>query len=564
MKFSAYPYPSMDIESFQRDFRAHVLNFQQSQTADEQIRHFNEITQMRNHFRTVEAIMYIRHTIDTNDDYYNQENELFDRIYPLFSEVENEFFEALLASTHRETLEKKLGARIFQVAEIAKKTFSPEIIEDLQLENQWASKFVKLTSSAAIPFHGEELNLSQIASYLESPDRSIRKEAFQATAGFFSDNESAYDEIYDQLVKIRDQMAKKLGFKNFIELGYARMGRVDYDADDVANYRRQIAEDIVPLAAQVFDQQQKRLGLNSLKYYDELYRFDTGNARPIGDEKFLLEAATKMYRSLSEETGRFFDSMLEGDLFDLSAKKGKAGGGYCAYIPEYKAPFIFANFNGTSGDVGVLTHEAGHAFQAFQSQHLEAVELREPTYETAEIHSMSMEFFTWPWMEDFFGDNAEKYRYTHLVDAITFLPYGACVDEFQHLVYEHPEATPAERKEMWHQTEQKYMPWRDYDGHPLMEQGGFWFKQGHIFSVPFYYIDYTLAQVCALQFFVQMHDDREKAWRSYLDLCSLGGSESFTHLLKKAGLENPFDDGSIRKLIPTIEEYFDRTDDTSL
>lgn len=235
---------------------------------------------------------------------------------------------------------------------------------------------------------------------------------------------------------------------------------------------------------------------------------------------------------------------------DLVSRPNKRVGGYCAPLPDYKAPFIFANFNGTSGDVDVLTHEAGHAFAGMvSSKHNELMELNAPTLDACEIHSMSMEFFTYPWMELFFGESAQKYREKHLVDALLFVPYGVCVDEFQHIVYENPDLSPEARRGAWRALEKKYLPHRDYDGDAYMEAGGFWQKQHHIYSAPFYYIDYTLASMSAFEFFGRMQEDRERAWADYMALCEAGGTLPYTGLLKLANLSSPFEEGGVKRAI---------------
>ena len=231
------------------------------------------------------------------------------------------------------------------------------------------------------------------------------------------------------------------------------------------------------------------------------------------------------------------------------------------YFPKYKAPFIFSNFNGTSADVDVLTHEFGHAFQGYMSRNISIPDYRSPTLEACEMHSMSMEFLTYPWMELFFGENAEKYRYSHLVDAICFIPYGATVDEFQHWVYENPEATHQERCEAYKRIEEKYLPHKKYDDVEIYNKGRFWMKQRHIIESPFYYIDYTLAQVVAFQFFVEDLKNHQKAWKKYVRLCKLGGKYPFTELLKQAHLNNPFVDGTVKKIIAPLKKYLKSIDD---
>ena len=278
---------------------------------------------------------------------------------------------------------------------------------------------------------------------------------------------------------------------------------------------------------------------------------------PHGEPEWILEQGVRMYDELSPETKEFFDMMVEKDLLDLVNKDGKQGGGYCTYINDYKVPFIFSNFNGTSGDIDVLTHEVGHAFQVYKSRHIEIPELAFPTYESCEIHSMSMEFFCWPWMDLFFKEDVDKYKYSHLAGAITFIPYGVLVDEYQHFVYDNPTATKEERKAEWRRLEKQYLPHKDYEGCDFLERGGWWHQQGHVFGNPFYYIDYTLAQICALQFWKRMNNNDEKAWTDYLALCDVGGSKSFVELVKVGNLKSPFEDGCVGSVIADIKAWLD-------
>jgi len=399
--------------------------------------------------------------------------------------------------------------------------------------------------------------------FLQSLDRDTRHRAQLKTSKFFEENEKELDEIYDEMVKLRHKIAKTLGYENYIQLGYDRLGRTDYNHQDVKNYRNQIFTEVVPVVQELIQRKAKRIGIEEPKSYDLALSFKTGNPTPKGGVEWQVNVAKNMYQEMSKETGEFFNFMLDHELLELDSKPGKAGGGYCTYIPKYHSPFIFANFNGTSHDVDVLTHEAGHAFQIYSSKDL-IPSYRWPTMEAAEIHSMSMEFLAWPWINGFFKEDTEKYQFYHLDSSLSFLPYGAAVDEFQHGVYQNPEMTPDERKTLWRNIEKKYLPFKDYDDDHFMDKGTYWFKQGHIFSVPFYYIDYTLAQVLAFQFFVSSQENHQKALEKYISLCRLGGSKSFVELVESTGLNNPFKKGTIKSVIEPIKAFLDQINDQEL
>ena len=564
MNFNDYKYEHLDLEKIKGQFSELIDNFERAKNVERQIEAFDKIIKLRNHIETMQTLVSIRHSIDTNDEFYDKENEYMDEISPILFGFTNDFYKALVNSKFKNELIKKYGKLLFDLAENTLKVFSNEIIPDAQEENRLSSKYSKLIASAKIDFDGKELNLSQMVPYTQSKDRNVRIEAAKKVAQFFAENQEEFDNIYDSLVKVRTEMAQKMGYKNYVEFGYKQLSRLEYDAKMVEGYRNQVLENIVPLHTELRKRQEKRLGVEKLRFYDEAIKFNSGNADPHGSPEWILNHGKTMYKELSKETYEFFTFMTENNLLDLLSKKGKMSGGYCTYIPKYKAPFIFANFNGTAHDIDVLTHEAGHAFQVYQSRGFEVPEYLWPTYEACEIHSMSMEFLTWPWMDLFFQNDTEKYKFIHLSEALLFIPYGVTVDEFQHWVYENPEVTPQERREKWLEIEKKYLPTRDYGEVDELKNGIFWFRQGHIFSSPFYYIDYTLAQVCAFQFWIKSREDREKAWQDYLNLCKLGGSKSFFELMKSANLKNPFEEGTLAAVIPKIKEYLDSVDDINL
>ncbi|WP_246943942.1 M3 family oligoendopeptidase [Bacillus pinisoli] len=564
MRFEEFDYKRPNLEEIEKIVCALLEQFDHANSAVEQNAIMKQINAIRNDYSTMYNICYVRHTIDTTDEFYQSENDFFDEANPIMQKITTSFYKKLVASPYRSELETKWGSHLFNLAELELKTFSPDIIEDLQAENKLSSEYTKLVASAKLTFNGEEKTLAQLYPFTITKDRSVRKQASELYYGFFAENTEQFDEIYDKLVKVRTKIAKKLGYDNFVTLGYDRMLRTDYGAEDVKRFRDQVKEFIVPLATKLKERQRERIGVEQLYYYDEGFNFESGNPEPKGSPEWIVENGKTMYNELSPETSEFFDYMIDNNLMDLVAKKGKASGGYCTYIANYKSPFIFSNFNGTSGDIDVLTHEAGHAFQVYSSREYEVPEYNWPTFEACEIHSMSMEFFTWPWMEKFFKEDTEKYKFSHLSSALLFLPYGVAVDEFQHFVYGNPDATPQERKEQWTKLEEKYLPHRNHGENQYLLNGGFWQKQSHIYTSPFYYIDYTLAQICAFQFWVRARENNDAAWKDYYTLCQEGGSKPFTELVKVANLHSPFEHGSVQAVVTEIESYLNQVNDKEL
>lgn len=561
MKFKDYKYERPNYEEIKKSFLELVDKIKNASTYDEQKLHINQLNNIRKHIETMSTLASIRNSINTADEFYDEEQNYWDEQGPLYTELNSDFYKVIVNSKFKDEIKKDYSEQFYKICEYSLKSFSPEIISDLQEENKLMSKYTKLLASAKINFKGEELNLSGLYKYMLSSDRNEREQSSKAYYNYFGEHEEEFDEIYDQLVHIRHNMAKKLGFKNFVELGYIRMDRTDYNPEMVVNLRKQILEYIVPLCNKLYEKQAKRLNLDKLTYIDENLEFLDGNATIKGDSDYIIENGIKMYQELSQETKEFFDFMLENELMDLETKHNKSAGGYCTYIPDYKAPFIFSNFNKTSEDMDVLTHEAGHAFQLYMSRDIDMQEINFPTLDSCEIHSMSMEFITYPWMDTFFKEDSDKYKFAHLTSAIKFLPYGVVVDEFQHVVYDNPNMTSDERKKVWRDLEKKYLPHRDYEDNEILERGCWFFKQGHIFKDPFYYIDYVLAQICAFQFLKKMEEDRTSGWEDYLRICKVGGTQSFLQIVKTGNLISPFDDKCIEYIIKNLEtniEKFER------
>lgn len=549
MLFEEMPLRCPSVSRIEAKIRVLTDYLENAQTKEDAIKAVNKYFKIQNEVNTDFTIISINFTLNTQDPKIKKYNDTIDEISPIVNNYFKKFEEAMVKSKFRQDLENKFGKLLFVQIENGFKCFDEKIIPLLQEENKLVSDYQALLASAKIEYKGETLNLSQIGKYMSDKDPEVRVESAKLYYGFLSEHDEEIGIIYDKLVKLRDKMAKELGYSNYIEFGYLRLGRVDYNAQMVAGYREQIKRDVVPVVYKLRKNQAKRLGYKNPIFLDYNLFFEDGNAKPAGDTKYLVDCAQQMYNEMGTESGEFFKFMVDNHLMDLDAKAGKAGGGYMTFIPRYKSPFIFANSNGTSSDVDTLTHEVGHAFQGYLCRNVKIPNYQMPTLEACEIDSMSMEFFAYPWMNLFFKDGADKYRFAHLDGAISFLPYGAEVDEFQHFVYEHPELTHKERCAKWAELEKVYRPWLNFKGFEYLENGGWWVRQSHIFASPFYYIDYTLAQVLALQFKCEMDKNRERAWKKYIKLLKMGGKYPFLTLVEKDHLRNPFVDGNVKKVI---------------
>ena len=555
MKFKDMPYERVDFTQVEKEMQELMTAFERAASGEEQFEIHKKYYDLSDRVNTLMTIAMIRFNGNTSDEFYTKEQEYYDEQVPVYSNLVLEYQKKFYESPYRAYLEDKIGPVAFKNIELARKAMDEKLIPLMQEENSLVMEYDKLIAGAKIQFDGKELNLSLMRPYTISQDRSVREAAWKATSAFFEDNGEKLDEIYDKLVKNRTAQAKTMGYENYLELGYYRMNRNCYGKEEVEAFRRQVKEYLVPFAEKLHQRRRERIGVEHLMYYDENVYFPNGNPAPIGTPEQILAAGQKMYSELSAETKEFFDFMQENELFDVLGRKNKRAGGYMTYLPLYQAPFIFANFNGTSGDVDVITHECGHAFQGYLSGKDPIREHADITMETAEIHSMSMEFFAEKWIPLFFGDRAKDYVDMHLEDAAAFIPYGCMVDEFQHIVYENPDMTPAERKAAWRKLEEEYKPHLDYGDNKYLNEGGYWQRQHHIYSSPLYYIDYCLAQTCALQYKVKMDADFNEAWKSYLKLCRLSASDFFTNMIKEVGLNSPFEAGCLKNIVEKLEKY---------
>ena len=558
MKFSEMPYVRPNLEEIKASFGRILERIEAAGSAQEQIDAYMDCERESKAINTACTLAYVRHTIDTKDEFYDKENDYVDEIGPAIQELNQKVNMALLGSKFRGELEEKLGKLLFTNLEISVRTMKPEIMDLMQEENKLQSEYQKLYASAMVEWEGQTLPLPKLGPFKQSPDRAVRKAAYETEGRWFDSHQAELDELYSKLIKNRTAQAKAMGYENYIPLGYDRMRRNCWGPKECAAFREQIARDMVPVVARVKKDQEQRLGVDKLKFYDDVLLFPDGNANPQGTPDEILAAGLEMYRELSPETKEFAEFLFGNELLDVLSKDGKAPGGYCTEFADYEAPFIFSNFNGTSGDVDVLTHEAGHAFAAYRAMRSGCLSaLEQPTMEGCETHSMSMEFLTSPWHEKFFGPLTRKYEVGHCEDALIFIPYGCMVDEFQHLMYENPDLTPAQRNETWLKLEKKYRPWIDFEDLPFYGRGAGWQRQLHIYLYPLYYIDYCMAQTMAFQFWMASMENREDAWKRYLAFVDIAGTKTFEEAAQAVGMKLPYAPGCIKEIGEAISKWID-------
>ena len=557
MKFTEMPYQRPDVAALKASMEAVAARITNASCAQEQIDAFEAYTKDSVQWNTLQSLSYVRNTVNTKDEFYAAEREYFDTVGPELQEVSQKIDAALLDSPFRGELEAHYGTLMFQNMEISRRSFKPELIPLMQEESKLEMQYQKLYAGMTVEFDGQTMPLPMLGKYKESADRAVRRAAFEAEGKVFDAHQAELDEIYDKLVKNRNAQGRLVGYENYIQLGYDRLGRNCYGKAELSAFREQIAAELVPIIAQVKEAQRKRIGVDRLCIYDDKFRFTDGNAMPEGTPEEILAAGKAMYQALSPETKEFIEAMFDGELFDVLSRDGKAPGGYCTMFPAYKTPFIFSNFNGTAGDVDVLTHEAGHAFAFYRALHNPAVHpaLQQPTIEACECHSMSMEFLTQDYHKNFFGKATAKYELQHCEDSLDFIPYGCMIDEFQHRMYENENLTPAERNAVWQELEHKYRPWLDMDHLPFYSRYSHWQWKLHVYLHPLYYIDYCMAQTVAFQIWTLSLKDRAAAWKKYLAFVDAAGTKTFAQLCRDAGLRIPYEPGTMHDIGAGISEW---------
>jgi len=555
MKVSELKYERVSLESVTGEIEKNLAIIRSAGSAGEVLKAREKLLEIMEEFSTAKSIAHMRYTLNTADEFYLREMEYYDEAGPKFENYLYQYATAMLESPFRSELEKELSPVLFKYFEATSKAMSPEIIDDMVEENRLTTEYSKLMSGMTFDFRGESIPLSILRRYMKDDDRDTRKEAYEVLGNGLEKHSGELDTLFEKLVKVRDRMAKKMGYKNFIELAYYRLGRISFDEKMVEKFRNNVLKDIVPVVSRLKLENAKRMGIEDFKLYDNDVYLPGGDPKPILDRDGIFRAAQIMYRDMSRETGEFFDMMMETEAFDVDSRKNKWGGGYCTYFPKYRQPFILANFNGTSADIDVVTHEAGHAFASYMTRNNRfALELNVGGMETAETHSMSMEFFAEKYMDRFFGKDATRYKYMHVFDALSFIPYGTMVDYFQHIVYANPDMTPGERNETWKKLESEFRPYLSTEGIPYLSKGTRWQYQMHIYEHPFYYIDYCLAQVVAFEFLLESLEDYDGAFRKYVRFVSQGGEALFEDLIKEAGLVSPFEDGALKNLAAEVEK----------
>jgi len=555
--FNELTYKRVEEEEIKERLQKSIDELKNAKSCEEVMQIYYDWQEFEDEFTTMMSLAHIRNTMNTADEFYENEVKVNGAAMARLTDLFKEFDSVILNSEFKEELKQHWGELLFKELEIQQSLQSDKLIDNKIAQQDLTNEYAKTIASSSCEFKGETCNFYGLLKHMLNQNADHRYEAMEAWSKMYENISGKLDDIYDKLCALRKESAEILGYEDYITMTYLARGRYDYLPKDIDEFRENVAKYIVPVVHDLFRQQEERLGLDELRWCDETLQYPEGNPTPFGSTKEKVEAAQKMYQELSPETAEFFNFMVEHELYDLETRNNKRQGGYATSLPKYKAPFIFSNFNGTAADVDVLTHEAGHCFMGYMSVRSQKISnYRWSTSEINEIHSMAMEFFTHPWMHLFFKDDADRYRKAHLIESFSSICYLVAVDEFQHRVFRE-DLNASGRRKAWKEIEKKYMPWRSYGDIEFLNEGGFWMQKQHIFLYPFYYVDYALAQLCALQYYIRMQDNREETWQDYLRLCKAAGSKPYFELLELANLNNPFKEETIKEVVSGLKPYLE-------
>ncbi len=480
------------------------------------------------------------------------ESSMRENVLPIAQEGDAALVAGLLASRYAGDVAKRHGEQLLRVLRVKEANLAPENSGLRVEEGALIKRYDKLIASGEVSVGGELCSLTRAHSLTQSDDDAVRQEAFHGHYGWYRDHRDELATIFDELVRLRDQMGRNLGDENYVSLGYARMERTDYGPQEAASFRASVREYVAPIFRELAGRQAKALGKSKLHPWDQGYypglNLQAGVAGPVGAQ---LDKMERAITRLSPRLAAHLKRMRAEDRIDLEERPGKAAGAYCVTFNDEPGVAILCNSTGQEDDIRTLTHELGHAFQGWESAWIEAVDLRTPTSDACEIHSMGMEFLCLPYLDEFFHpDELRTFARNRWRQSVRIIPWVTLADAFQHWVYENPSASPEEREAEHARLYRIYQPGIDWDGEAAAYSASMWYRVPHYFRHPFYTIDYALAETAAMQFAMLDAEDHDRCLATYVELCRLGGTESFTGLLKSAGLRSPFE----RQLIEDLME----------
>ena len=545
MIFTEIAYTPINFELASSELNRLITRIEIASNYKEQLDLIFQLDKYYNSIFSNITLANIRHDLDTSDPYYLNEVNMNIIYAQDFSSILKKFYSIILKSPFVIDLMNEFGNYYFHKIELKTKLFDESLKELYIEENLLSKEYNELLSKAIVSIDDIKYNLSELNHLKVSNDRNLRKKVFEAEKIFINENSNRLQSLFSELLFIRNKIAQSLGYDNYMLYAYDSLERTDYSNKEIKKFRENILKYILPILNKYREIQKQNLQLDKLYSYDLPCLFQDGDPKINGDIQLVLDNFKYMLEELSPASNVFINEMLNNKMLDLQSRNNKRLGGYCTYISSELSPFVFCNFTGGSTDIRVLAHELGHAFQMYESMRNQKIsENYMPSYETCEIHSKSMELILLDWSILFFGNDAKKYKFSQMIRSLTTIIDACLIDEFQECIYVDNIVNPIERDKVWYSLKQKYNTTN------LEEDSGLdhtpkWLMIAHVFNTPFYYIDYALAQTCALQFWKNFQLKPFEAWQKIMPLYKSGGSKSFLNLIDDVGLTSPFIEGAV-------------------
>lgn len=518
-----------------------------------------DASELSEHISEKGALLYIAMTCDTeSDEKRSSFLDFVENVRPKLSEFSDSLNRRLIEHEAVKNLPSRYDLMIRSMkndVDIFRKENIPLGVEQTKLVTESQT----INGAMTVEFNGNEYTLPEMRRFLESNERAIREGAWKAVSDRRMQDEERLSEIFDELIVIRSKIARNAGFETYTDYMFRAMERFDYSKEDCLEFHDAIEAVCVPLMREINSQRVVSLDLDFLMPWDVNEKTGVGPdlqerapLKPFDNVGEMVEKLSTLFHNMSEDLGEKFDMLVEMDTLDLDTRKGKAPGGYQYYLQKSRVPFIFMNAAGLQGDLETMIHEAGHAFHSIYCSHLELIGERGYPIEFAEVASMSMELMTQEqWGEFYDEEEANRAKMGHLEGVIFLLPWIATIDSFQHWIYSNPEHTREERARVWNSIRDRFgsnMNWEEYTKFRDVS----WQQQGHLFGVPFYYVEYGIAQLGALQLWRTQRKDPEKALSDYSNAMRLGNTKTLPELFTAADIKLGFDERHLSSLIQEV------------
>ena len=521
----------------------------------------SDSSNLAEHISETGALLYIGMTCDTeNEKKKNEFLHFVENVRPKLSEFSDALNRRIAGHPSLEDLSERYTLMIRGIIsdiEIFRTENIPLGVEQTKL----VTKAQGITGAMTVEFEGKERTFPEMKAFLESNDREKREKAWKSMVNRWMDNSEDLSEIFDELIKIRHQIALNAGFDTYTDYMFRAMHRFDYSVEDCLTFHDSIEKVCMPIVKDINEKRRVAFGLEKLSPWDVNEKTGSGpdvnGERPLRPFESVQDMVTKLsqlFHNMSEDLGNKFDKLVEMDTLDLETRKGKAPGGYQYYLEKSRVPFIFMNAAGLQGDLETMIHESGHAFHSLYCGHLDLIDERNYPIEFAEVASMSMELLTQDEWGIFYENSNEvnRARISHLEGVVYLLPWIATIDAFQHWIYANPDHTRDERKECWLSLREKFGSDMNWNGNKEFRELS-WQQQGHLYGVPFYYVEYGIAQLGALQLWQTHRKDPEKALIDYSNAMELGNTKTLPDLFAAAELKLGFDEKHLNSLIKEVK-----------